>query len=80
MERWLPHSEVFKFTFVQLTVTLDRAVLIAAIMDDMGIDVGRLIVDQIFELTPGRAKSIIFPSLITRFFYEAGVVKHPTDE
>ncbi|KAH0730469.1 hypothetical protein KY289_001657 [Solanum tuberosum] len=61
-------------------IHMNRAVLIAAIMDDMGIDVGRLIVDQIFELAPGRAKSIIFPSLITRFFYEAGVVKHPTDE
>ncbi|KAK4731526.1 hypothetical protein R3W88_024514 [Solanum pinnatisectum] len=49
-------------------------------MDGMGIYVWRLIVDQIIEFALGRDKSIIFPSLVTRLYYEVVVVKRHSDE
>ncbi|KAH0773538.1 hypothetical protein KY290_010675 [Solanum tuberosum] len=61
-------------------VTLARIVCIASIMDGIGINTGRLIMDQIVELAQGRAKCIIFTSHITRLCYDGGVVKCTTDE
>lgn len=60
-------------------VTLYRSFVIAFIMDGLEVNMGRLIVNHICELTKGRDKSILFPSLITQLFYNSRVVKHLTD-
>lgn len=49
-------------------------------MDVLQVNIGLLIVDQITEVSQGRAKSLVYPSLIFRLYDEAGVFVRPTDE
>ncbi|KAH0661543.1 hypothetical protein KY284_026474 [Solanum tuberosum] len=67
MKSWLSITcaRIFPSTH-DTEVTLDRDMLVVVVMVGMGLD--------------RRDKSILFPSLITMFCYELGVIKQPTDE
>lgn len=59
---------------------MDHALVIAAILDGLLVSVGKIIVDQIVEVAQERAKSLVYPSLISRLCYEAEVSFLPIDE
>nr|XP_033511779.1 uncharacterized protein LOC117276568 [Nicotiana tomentosiformis]XP_033511780.1 uncharacterized protein LOC117276568 [Nicotiana tomentosiformis] len=60
-------------------VTPVRALMIAAIMDGLPVNVVEHIVREFEEAIHGRSKSLFFPSLITRLCYDVGVLKCPND-
>lgn len=67
-------ARIFPYTHDK-KVTLDRALIITAIIDGIEVNVGRLIVDQMAELAQGRVKSIVLLSLVTHICYYVWVVK-----
>lgn len=50
-------------------VTFDHALIMAAILYGLQVNVGQIIVDQIAEMAQWRAKSLVYPSLISRLCY-----------
>lgn len=70
---WLIITCAHMFPSIHNTkVTLVKYVLVV-VMDGMGLDVCIYIMDQIVEFSRGRAKCILFPSLIAKLCYDLGL-------
>lgn len=60
--------------------TLEKARLIAALIDGFKVNVGEIIVGEIEEVVKERTRSLFFPSLIHRLCKNAGVEKRAGDK
>lgn len=60
-------------------VSIDRVMMMCAIMEGFDINVGELIVQQVSEVVVGGTKSLYFPYLSTRLFQAAGIDQRDTD-
>lgn len=61
-------------------VTLDHILVIAVMLDGLRVNVGQIRVDQITEVAQGNAKSLVYPSLISRLHCKVGLSVLPTNE
>lgn len=62
------------------SVSADRMLLLYAMFAGLKINVGKLIVDEIYRCSMKKTGKLFFPSLITQLCLEAGVPHKPTEE